>query len=354
MRTYIGIWFVAVSLFSLDGWAQPDTQINFFGHLDAGMTWNDHEDHGEAESHPLGLFVGEHDVFIQSRLHDRLSVLGEVTVGPQSGGGYATSIERLRLMYEVHPYFSVLVGKMHSPVNYWNDTYHHGRIFFPTIDRPSNFAAFVPIHTLGVRLQGQNIGKHKFGYDVVVGNGIESTEVSGSGQTLSYLYAVHFKPIRGARFGVSYYHEKLENNTHGAHAHAGSQQSDYSGPLDFQMASASAAYFGDKWEFLNEFAYTQTATDSLGSADNFSNYTYLGYRLTTAGTALLGFDWLQRDVNDLYPTTPSQHKILAGWRQEFGAFCNVKVMAEYYSRRGSHHGHNLEEVALKIQLAYAF
>ena len=103
MRTYIGICLVAVSLFSLDGWAQPDTQINFFGHLDAGMTWNDHDHgHGEAESHPLGLFVGEHDVFIQSRLHDRLSVLGEVTVGPKSGGGYATSIERLRLMYEVH------------------------------------------------------------------------------------------------------------------------------------------------------------------------------------------------------------------------------------------------------------
>ena len=34
----------------------------------------------------------------------------------------------------------------------------------------------IPIHTLGVRLQGQNLGELNLGYDVVLGNGLSSSD----------------------------------------------------------------------------------------------------------------------------------------------------------------------------------
>jgi hypothetical protein len=73
----------------------------------------------------------------------------------------------------------LLVGKHHTPVNYWNYTYHHGRVFFPTIERPLLFEAeIIPLHTNGISLQGQNLGSAKFGYDVMIGNGLGSSDIT--------------------------------------------------------------------------------------------------------------------------------------------------------------------------------
>ena len=100
-------------------------------------------------------------------------------------------MERARLKYEFREWLSVIVGKMHTPVNYWNDVYHHGRLFFPTIDRPRSFGTHVPIHTLGLRLQGQNIGKLRFGYDLVIGNGMSSNDVVTAGPKVRHRRGPH-------------------------------------------------------------------------------------------------------------------------------------------------------------------
>ena len=60
-------------------------------------------------------------------------------------------------------------------------------ILFPSIDRPSSFSFVIPIHTLGLRLQGQNLGDLRFGYDVVVGNGLAPmTEETAIGKVIDH------------------------------------------------------------------------------------------------------------------------------------------------------------------------
>lgn len=113
----------------------------------------------------------------------------------------------MQLKFDYFKNHSLVVGKMHTPVNYWNDVYHHGRFFFPTVDRPIAFSYLVPVHTLGLRLQGQNLGKIKFGYDLVAGNGISSTDFADSGVNTSAMAGVHIKPIDNFRFGISYYYD---------------------------------------------------------------------------------------------------------------------------------------------------
>lgn len=77
--------------------------------------------------------LGEQDFFVTARINDRVSFLGESVIrfDSKTGTSFGSSIERAQLKYDYsnNGNHSLVVGKMHSPVNYWNDVYHHGRIF---------------------------------------------------------------------------------------------------------------------------------------------------------------------------------------------------------------------------------
>ncbi|MDB5241687.1 MAG: hypothetical protein JWP57_2312, partial [Spirosoma sp.] len=90
----------------------------------------------------LNFSFGEQDLFITSEINERLSFLGETVFkySPNSPTLFDISIERVILKYNYAGNHSILIGKHHTPVNYWNDTYHHGRVFFPTIERPLVFS----------------------------------------------------------------------------------------------------------------------------------------------------------------------------------------------------------------------
>ena len=112
-----------------------------------------------------------------SMSNDDFSFLGEITLNYSGHGNYRLNLERLRLKYNYYKNHSLIIGKFHTPVNYWNDVYFHARLFFPTIDRPLMFSKWIPVHTFGMRLQGQNIGKNNFGYDLLVGSGMGSEDI---------------------------------------------------------------------------------------------------------------------------------------------------------------------------------
>ena len=127
------------------------------------------------EKGKVSFGFGEQDLFITSEFSDRLSFLGESVFKytPSSPTEFSVSIERVVIKYNYQGNNNIIIGKIHTPLNYWNDTYHHGRVFFPTIDRPLLFAAdIIPLHTTGISFQGHDFGKIKFGYDVVIGNGL--------------------------------------------------------------------------------------------------------------------------------------------------------------------------------------
>jgi hypothetical protein len=100
----------------------------------------------------------------------------------------------------------------------------------------------------------------------------------------SLTVAFHVKPLEGMRVGLSYYYDFLRSNAYGAHsghspAPAVIRADAYQGPLAFHLASFSFAWFTQRWEVLNETSMNVSITDSLGSATNWSNFTYVGRRL---------------------------------------------------------------------------
>ena len=247
-----------------------------------------------------------------------------------------------------------MLGKYHTPVNYWNDVYFHARLFFPTIDRPSMFKYWIPVHTTGLRFQGQNIGKYNFGYDVLFGGGMSSEDVFELFNENSVTAAVHWKPIDGMRVGISGYMTSMSDASNmAAHSHGDMHmENPYDGPLDFRMMNASFAYFGDKWEVLNEFSYNNTYTDSLGHAHNFSNYLYLGRRFKEKNVIYASNDIVMADHDDLHTYEMSFFKYAIGYKFEYSPQLNLKAQIEYYDNQMGHHDAKENKFEIKVQLSY--
>lgn len=333
------------------------TQINFFGHLEY-----DFDKLPTTYNSAFGL--GEQDFFINSKLSDKISFLGETVIRPdlKSSTLFAPSIERVQIKYDYFKNHSLVAGKMHTPLNHWNDTYHHGRLFFPTIDRPLAFSYLIPLHTSGLRLQGQNLGDLRFGYDVVAGNGISSTDISNIGFNKSFLTSVHFKPFEYAKFQLSYYYDYIEGNQSGVHSgHSTAvhqlQSSRYKGNINYQLISFSAVYFSNKFEFLNEAVYNTANTDTLGTAKNLSIFAYAGYRIKGKYVPYISVDHIKVANNDVHVGPLEINRLLIGMRYEINHQLNIKVhIAAASSGHSAAHAlsHGLKENSyeFKIQLSY--
>lgn len=359
---------LCIQLISIVSYGQK-TEVRYFGHIEGRLL-------KEKGREALGSFsLGEHDLFITSRITDRISFLGETVVTLNSAGSFRASIERARIKFDYAEKHSVILGKMHTPLDYWNDVYHHGRLFFPVIDRPQAFSIFMPIHTLGLRLQGQNIGASNFGYDVVLGNGISSTDYLDDGMGKSITTAFHFKPVKEMRVGASYYRDVLKNNRAGSHSgHVNPFHSNmadvYPKDIVFDIFTGSFAYFGNRVETLVEGFYHASTSDSLGRADNSSFFGYFGYRPNHKILGqqdkivyLLMADYISIAENDLHTMPMEVMKIGAGIRYEFSYLVNLKLQLErsFKSRpkpmpmHMSMHGHSIPDWwGLKIQIAYGF
>src|SRR3982751_6373433 len=201
MKRCRSLLFLTLSLFGVQSLHSQNTMIK--GFVDVNTIYQDNK---------VSFNLGEQDLFINSELNDRFSFLGESVFkfSLSSPTTFDVSIERIVLKYNLAGNHNLLFGKHHTPINYWNDTYHHGKVFFPTVGRPLLFEDnFIPLHTTGIGMQAMNLGNIRFGYDLLVGNGIGSNDFVDNDKAKSITAAVHIKPTEHLRIGASVYHDKI-------------------------------------------------------------------------------------------------------------------------------------------------
>lgn len=258
----------------------------------------------------MSFGFGEQDLFITSQLTDRFSFLGEAVFKyePTSPTEFGVSIERVIVKYNYFGNNNMLMGKQHTPINFWNDTYHHGRVFFPTIERPLLFPAnFIPLHTTGFAMEGHDLGNIRFGYNVLIGNGLGSSDVANNDTRLSVTAAVHIKPIENLKLGVSYYNDAISQ---------GAEVNEKIIPVavNQQMFTGSISYFGRKFELLAEGSCALDKTDSTGVQQNWASYIYAGIRVTTKWVPYIRLDDLQYGSGELYYTKNNTTSFIIGMR----------------------------------------
>ncbi len=350
---FLVILFMTILSVTVNG-QKIENQFNGFGHLEFIADYSDATN--------AAFAIGEHDFFVNSKLSKRISFLGEYVIrfNGKSATSFLPSIERSLLKFNYYKNHNLIVGKIHTPVNYWNDSYHHGRLFFPTIDRPLAFSYIIPLHTLGLQIQGQNLGKWNFGYDLVVGNGINSTDGINTGIDFSYTAAFHIKPFENFRLGMSHFYEKTKSHNPGTHSGHSTvyphyEGETYTGPMTLNLTSASLSYFGNRLELLNEASYNRTFTDSLGAANNWSNFSYLGYRVTDNSIPYMVADFINIAENDLYVHPFDLLKLCLGYRHEFNHLLSLKTQVEYLTSLHQHEDHShVQRFSFRVQFAYGF
>jgi len=278
----------------------------------------------------LSFNLGEQDLFINSELNDRFTFLGETVFkfSLSSPTTFDLSIERIVMKYNFSGNHSLVLGKHHTPLNYWNDTYHHGRVFFPTIARPLIFVDnFIPLHTTGLGIQGQNLGNIMFGYDLMIGNGLGSNDFTDNDKAKSVTAAVHIKPVENLRFGLSFYHDNISA---GAKIHDGHILEH---EVKQKLYTASAAYFGKKFEFLSEGTFARNNSDSTGSQNNFGMYAYTGVKLHEKFIPYVRFDYMDYDDGEIYFAKNDAISITTGLRYVINYLAVVKLEYEYQDRQ---------------------
>ncbi|TVT37285.1 hypothetical protein FNT36_23035 [Hymenobacter setariae] len=247
----------------------------------------------------------------------------------------------------------MLLGKHHTPINYWNDTYHHGRVFFPTVDRPLLFAQnFIPLHTTGISLQGQNLGRLRFGYDAMLGNGLGSGDVEDNNRFKSLTLAVHIKPTNGMRLGASLYHDVISKGST-IHNHSTGGTTLALSRISQNIMTASVAYndsiFSKKFELLVESSMAVNKSDSLGEQKALATYAYAGLRITDKIIPYVRVDDIRYNHREVYFMDNNTRSFVGGVRYELSYLAVFKLE---YQHVESHMYTNSDNLIFQVAVGF--
>jgi hypothetical protein len=245
----------------------PSLQIRGFGDVDFSAT-DQPNTHG-------GFNLGQFVLHFASPLSPKVSYFGEVSLTAQPSG-YAAQVERTIIRYDYNDYFKLSFGKYHTPISYWNNTFHHGAWLQTTISRPEMVqigGTFIPVHFVGLLAEG-NIpsGGAGLAYQVGLGNGRSNvlSTASDAGDVNSkraWLATVYARPswLYGLDVGGGVYHDNLNPQS--------------GGTFEEWITSAHLVWTKERPEFISEFANAQHR--DLQTSQTFNSqalYVQLAYR----------------------------------------------------------------------------
>jgi len=233
------------------------------------------------------------------RLCDQWSVFAETALTARPGGGYTASLERIIARYRYSDLIKITTGRFHTPVNWWNETFHHGKWLQTTIDRPemTRFGGkFVPVHFVGVLEEGTApLGAVSLSWTAGIGNGRQSN-IAGAGEggdvdtRRAWLAGISLRPDRfyNLQIGVSAYGDAV--------------------PLEGQEAveelllAGHLVWYGEAPEVIVEYAHiVHQGIDGAEDGQNFAWYGQLAWRLPIANEILkpyVRYDQVDIDAND--------------------------------------------------------
>src|SRR5712672_2692476 len=189
----------------------PSLQIRGFGDVDFAAT--------DQKGTTSGFNLGQLDLHLASALSRKVTYFAEITFNAHPTD-YTVEVERNIIRYDYNDYFKLSFGKYHTPIGYWNTTFHHGAWLQTTIARPEMVkfgGTFIPTHFVGLEAEG-NIpsGGLGLGYNVGLGNGrssflSKSGDSGDSNDNRAWVANVYARPSRfyGLQVGASVYRDKL-------------------------------------------------------------------------------------------------------------------------------------------------
>ena len=139
------------------------------GFTDFGYVYDRNSNNNSFQIHDV-------DLFVSGNVDKKVSYVAEINFQP-AFDGVSVDLERSYAQYFVNPWFKVAVGRFHTALGYWNDTYHHGAYLYtpatrPLMERFEDSGGLLPMHNTGIEIRGNGpMGSGNFGYIFNIGNG---------------------------------------------------------------------------------------------------------------------------------------------------------------------------------------
>lgn len=170
------------------------------------------------EANPDTFALGQFDTFMTSALSEQISVLAEVVFEFGEDNAAVLDVERVQLRWAPSDIFTLTAGRMHTPLGYWNQTFHHGAWLQTTADRPVMYrfeddGGILPVHMVGVQVAGTwngSAGALKYSAALVNGRGhipdeITNVQDANDSKAVSLWLGLAPSAVRGLEFGGSAY-----------------------------------------------------------------------------------------------------------------------------------------------------
>jgi hypothetical protein len=293
--------------------------------------------------------LGQFDLYITSAVADRLSFLGETVFEfDDASNEFVVDVERVIAQYQLSDHFRIDAGKVHTPIGYWNNAYHHCFVMQPTIDRPQvvqfeDDGGPLPIHTVGVQLSGRDLTAAHLGFDVLLGNPLGNRPTSDNrNEAASVTMALHAQLTPSLRVGVSGYRDRVVAGTEtplGVPLTA---------PMTQTIGGGYVAYFSERAETVIEGH--DVANRSAGVTTQSPNwFAYAGVRVATRIVPYAMHEDVRMADADPYFASDRFRRETLGIRYEHAASAVLKMELRSLDRRSADRA-----TELGIQLGLAF
>jgi hypothetical protein len=192
-------------------------------------------------------------------------------------------VERLQLKWSPSDKFALTAGRMHTPLGYWNQYYHHGAWFQTTASRPEMYlfeddGGILPVHEIGLEASGTFRFKPlDLGYSASLVNGrgripdeIPNVQDQNGNKAVNLLLTVAPNGVPGLKLGANTYIDEIPPDPEGGRP----------GSLDELIVGGFVAYVRHRAEFLAEGSHIRHE-DALGR-------TFESYGLYVQGSYAFG------------------------------------------------------------------
>jgi hypothetical protein len=331
--------------------------------------------HGEVK-HEFHSGVAINDLFFIGAITDQLTVLLENTFHFHDDGlgTIHNHLERTQATYAFSELANLTVGMGHTPLGYWNQTFHHGNWLQTTIERPDVYeferprtrqGGILPVHFMGVNLHGMApFELADVAYNLGLYNGRENNRSISQGwrdendfKAINTLVSVAPHAIEGLKVGADVYIDKIPTNRaitgnlrdeeidelilggHGAYVHGGAEllaeffhitHDDHQSEQTFKTLGG---YVQGSYKLGKLTPYTRLDLIAMGDGDPF----YQQFNVTTGA-------FLKRDpINDHRTYT-------LGLRWDVFAWNALKFETSYIDN----HDNLLDEYQLAVNTSYVF
>jgi hypothetical protein len=303
-------------------------QVSYFGH--AGYTAK--FDDNLATKTQSAFNSGGVDILLTSEITDRLSVLGELFTGFRGDGSnsVALSLERLYFKYAVNDYVNVRLGRMYTPLSFWQGRYSQAQFFQPTINAPyavrTKFdKGILPTNSVGLQIDGENIGKVKFSYYFMIDNTSASPSLNTDNTDFKAVTAkLKFEPIENVQLYASGRTDKIIEGSTSLQGRLVAETTDQTILNVGMVHIAPDAAF----EFAFDYFHVTNETASLGQTGSDFMYGYVGYKIKKI-VPYVQWDVLSYDPKDQYFDNNDLRGLIIGTRYNIAPTAVIKLEYKY-------------------------